>query len=135
MPRTLWWENNQLKMIDQRILPLTYDVLTYDDHVTVAEARERVAKAGLPPPSIVVNSGNGVHLYWLLDEPFLIDDAGDPPPVRDRPREAEQARGQPVQVDGVDVAGDPGEGPAGALLGGQHELARPGAVVRRIGHG
>jgi hypothetical protein len=51
------------------------------DHITVDEARERVAKAGVPPPSISVNSGNGVHLYWLLDSPYLIDDAGDPPAV------------------------------------------------------
>ena len=47
----------------------------------LTEARERIAKAGLPPPSIIVNSGNGVHLYWLLEEPYLIDDAGDPPAV------------------------------------------------------
>ncbi|MEX1229494.1 MAG: hypothetical protein WEB58_04595 [Planctomycetaceae bacterium] len=51
------------------------------DHITVAEALDRAAKAGLLPPSIVVNSGNGVHLYWLLDVPYLIDDVGDPPPV------------------------------------------------------
>lgn len=51
------------------------------DHVTVDEARKRIAKAGLPTPSIILNSGNGVHLYWLLDEPYQIDDAGDPPPV------------------------------------------------------
>ena len=51
------------------------------DHITVDEARERVANASLPPPSIIVNSGNGAHLYWLLDAPYLIDDAGDPPPV------------------------------------------------------
>lgn len=52
------------------------------DHVTVEEALERCRAAGLPQPSIVVNSGNGVHLYWLLVEPYLIDDAGgDPIPV------------------------------------------------------
>jgi hypothetical protein len=51
------------------------------DHVTVDDARKRISEAGLPPPSMVVNSGNGVHLYWLLNEPYLIDDAGDPPPV------------------------------------------------------
>jgi hypothetical protein len=51
------------------------------DHVTVDEARARIAKAGLPAPSIIVNSGNGVHLYWLLDTPYQIDDAGDPQPV------------------------------------------------------
>jgi len=51
------------------------------DHVTVEEACARITQAGLPTPSIIVNSGNGVHLYWLLDAPYLIDDAGDPPPV------------------------------------------------------
>jgi hypothetical protein len=29
-----------------------------------------------------VSSGHGVHVYWLLDEPYLIDDAGDPPCVQ-----------------------------------------------------
>jgi hypothetical protein len=51
------------------------------DFVSPDEARSRVSTAGLPEPSIVVNSGNGVHLYWLLDQPYLIDDVGDPPPV------------------------------------------------------
>ena len=51
------------------------------DHVTVDQALERIAKAGLPPPSIIVNSGHGVHAYWLLAEPYLIDDVGSPPPV------------------------------------------------------
>jgi hypothetical protein len=51
------------------------------DHVTVDEARKRISMAGLPAPSILVNSGNGAHSYWLLDEPYLIDDAGEPPPV------------------------------------------------------
>lgn len=51
------------------------------DNISVDEALKRVAEAGLPPPSIVVNSGNGVHLYWLLDAPFLIE-ADDPPVVQ-----------------------------------------------------
>jgi hypothetical protein len=52
------------------------------DHATVDEVVARIESAGLPKPSAVVNSGNGVHLYWLLDEPYLIDDAGDPPAVQ-----------------------------------------------------
>jgi hypothetical protein len=51
------------------------------DHCTVEEALQRCDKAGLPRPSVIVRSGHGVHLYWLLAKPFLIDDAGDPPPV------------------------------------------------------
>ena len=51
------------------------------DHVAVDEARTKIEQAGLPAPSILVGSGNGVHAYWLLDEPYQIDDAGDPPPV------------------------------------------------------
>ncbi|MFH1919165.1 MAG: hypothetical protein ABIP48_04650, partial [Planctomycetota bacterium] len=51
------------------------------DHVSVDEALERITKANLPSPSVIVNSGHGAHPYWLLDEPYLIDDAGDPPPV------------------------------------------------------
>lgn len=51
------------------------------DHATVGDVRDRIAKSGFPQSSITVNSGNGVHLYWLLDEPFLIDDVGPPPPV------------------------------------------------------
>ena len=39
------------------------------------------ARRGVPPPSIVVHSGHGVHLYWILSEPVIIDDALDPPPV------------------------------------------------------
>src|SRR5262249_31414446 len=51
------------------------------DHCMPDEALERCRSASLPEPSIVVRSGAGVHLYWLLDEPFLIDDVGEPPPV------------------------------------------------------
>ena len=39
----------------------------------------RCGAAGLPRPSVVVRSGNGVHVYWLLGEPWVVDDAGEPP--------------------------------------------------------
>jgi len=51
------------------------------DDCAVGESLQRCEKAGLPRPSIIVNSGNGVHLYWLLSEPYLIDDAGGDPPA------------------------------------------------------
>lgn len=48
MPRTLWWEDNQLKMIDQRILPLRYEVLSYRDYHAVAEAITDMVVRGAP---------------------------------------------------------------------------------------
>lgn len=79
------------------------------DHVTVDQARERIANANLPAPSIIVNSGNGVHLYWLLDTPFEIDDAGEPlavetewvelPGGRKKPRKYIVENGDKVYLD------------------------------------
>ena len=51
------------------------------DNCTPEEAIRRCEGAGVPRPSIIVRSGHGVHLYWLLDRTYLIDDVGDPPPV------------------------------------------------------
>lgn len=51
------------------------------DNVTIEEAMVRVNAAGFPKPSIVVRSGNGVHLYWILDAPYLIDDVSEPSPL------------------------------------------------------
>ena len=51
------------------------------DNCDVAVALERVASAALPHPTAVVNSGNGVHLYWRLEQPFVIDDTGPSIPV------------------------------------------------------
>jgi P4 family phage/plasmid primase-like protien len=51
------------------------------DKIDGDELGERLNQSQLPPPSITVASGNGFHLYWLLDQPYLIDDAGDPVPV------------------------------------------------------
>ena len=56
----------------------------YRQHFTATDALKRCKDNGLPLLSIVVNSGNGVHLYWLLDEPYLIDDVGDLPAVEHR---------------------------------------------------
>jgi hypothetical protein len=38
------------------------------DDAHVEEARRRWTSAGVPPPSIVVNSGSGIHAYWLLKQ-------------------------------------------------------------------
>ena len=51
------------------------------DYIAVNDALEKIAKAKLPRPSAAVFTGHGLHAYWLLDEPYLINDVGDPQPV------------------------------------------------------
>jgi len=46
--RTVFWENNQLKMIDQRILPGRFEVISYTDHVSVARAITDMVVRGAP---------------------------------------------------------------------------------------
>src|SRR5512147_3090536 len=46
--RTVFWENNQLKMIDQRILPGRFEVLSYTNHVSVAGAITDMVVRGAP---------------------------------------------------------------------------------------
>lgn len=40
------------------------------DNCSVTDALRRIKKAGLPMPTVVVNSGHGVHLYWVLKKPI-----------------------------------------------------------------
>jgi hypothetical protein len=47
------------------------------DYCSVEDATTRITKAGLPYPSIVVNSGHGVHAYWLLAESIHVPLASD----------------------------------------------------------
>jgi hypothetical protein len=42
----------------------------FDGGATVDGALARVSAAGLPHPSIVISSGHGAHVYWLLGEPI-----------------------------------------------------------------
>ena len=42
------------------------------DFVTPEVARWRCHEVGLPDPSLLVDSGRGVHLYWLLDRSFEV---------------------------------------------------------------
>lgn len=62
------------------------------DNCDVAVALERVATVSLPYPTAVVNSGNGVHLYWRLEQPFVIDDAGPSIPVHIEPIQSGESR-------------------------------------------
>ena len=46
--RTVFWENNELKMIDQRILPGRFEVLAYREHKEVAVAITDMVVRGAP---------------------------------------------------------------------------------------
>ena len=48
MSRTIWWEDNQVKMIDQRILPLHYEILGFADYRDVAAAITDMVVRGAP---------------------------------------------------------------------------------------
>ena len=46
--RTVFWENNELKMIDQRILPARFEVVSYREHKEVAHAITDMVVRGAP---------------------------------------------------------------------------------------
>lgn len=40
------------------------------DDTTLPDVQERFASASLPPPSLIVGSGHGIHAYWKLTSPL-----------------------------------------------------------------
>src|SRR5688572_18932771 len=46
--RTVFWENDELQMIDQRILPARFEVISYRDHGSVANAIKDMVVRGAP---------------------------------------------------------------------------------------
>src|SRR5688572_33302003 len=46
--RTVFWEDNQLKMIDQRVLPARFEIVSFNDHVSVANAITDMVVRGAP---------------------------------------------------------------------------------------
>ena len=46
--RTVFWENNELKMIDQRILPVRFEIVSYRSHKDVAFAITDMVVRGAP---------------------------------------------------------------------------------------
>jgi methylthioribose-1-phosphate isomerase len=46
--RTIWWEDGQVKMIDQRILPLEFEIASYYDYRAVARAIADMVIRGAP---------------------------------------------------------------------------------------
>ncbi|MEI8374957.1 MAG: phage/plasmid primase, P4 family [Planctomycetota bacterium] len=52
-----------------------------DGREGIDQALTRCSDANLPIPSIVVASGHGIHAYWLLDYPVILDDYPDSVPL------------------------------------------------------
>jgi methylthioribose-1-phosphate isomerase len=46
--RTVFWEDNQVRMIDQRILPARFEIVSYRDHKSVARAITDMVVRGAP---------------------------------------------------------------------------------------
>ena len=63
MTRTIWWESNTVKMIDQRILPLRFEILSYTHYEDVAEAIAEMVVRGAP--AIGAAGGYGMALAAL----------------------------------------------------------------------
>jgi hypothetical protein len=59
------------KGTDIRIVRALWDDL---DDVAPEDAKIQLSKAGLPDLSISINSGHGAHAYWLLADPYVIND-------------------------------------------------------------
>ena len=60
---TLRWTNNKLEMIDQRILPASFEYLAYDSAASVAEGIRSMVVRGAP--AIGVAAAYGVALEAL----------------------------------------------------------------------
>ncbi len=74
--RTVFWENNQLKMIDQRILPGRFEVVSYSDHKTVAAAITDMVVRGAPAIGAAAAFGlalAGFESTALSSQQLLID--------------------------------------------------------------
>jgi methylthioribose-1-phosphate isomerase len=88
MSRTIWWEDNQVKMIDQRILPLQYEILSYSDYRAVAAAITDMVVRGAP--AIGAAGAYGMALAALqspaTDRDSLLIDLAQARPVLDAAR-------------------------------------------------
>ncbi|MDE2103280.1 MAG: hypothetical protein KGL39_38900 [Patescibacteria group bacterium] len=53
-----------------RYVKLARSLFADFDNCQPETALSRVTQCKLPPPTVVVNSGNGAHVYWRLEEPI-----------------------------------------------------------------
>ncbi|MBX3035486.1 MAG: S-methyl-5-thioribose-1-phosphate isomerase [Anaerolineales bacterium] len=74
--RSVFWENNQLKMIDQRILPARFEVVSFTKHAQVAEAIKNMTVRGAPAIGAAAAFGLALAGYESasLSSPQLVAD-------------------------------------------------------------
>ena len=74
--RTVFWEDNQVKMIDQRILPGRFEVLAYQKHKDVAHAITDMVVRGAPAIGATAAFGLALAGYesGSTSTPDLVDD-------------------------------------------------------------
>jgi hypothetical protein len=53
-----------------RSVPVVRVVVADFDGVTVADALAKIEAAGMPEPTLTIDSGHGCHTYWRLAEPL-----------------------------------------------------------------
>ena len=88
MARTIWWEDNKVKMIDQRILPLHYEILSYADYRDVAEAITDMVVRGAPAIGAAGAYGMALAAFQspATDRDSLLDDLAQAQAVLDASR-------------------------------------------------
>jgi len=74
--RTVFWEDNQLKMIDQRVLPARFEIVSYNDHVSVANAITDMVVRGAPAIGAAAAFGLALAAYESTastDDDLIVD--------------------------------------------------------------
>jgi methylthioribose-1-phosphate isomerase len=74
--RTVFWENNELKMIDQRILPARFEVISYHGHKELANAITDMVVRGAPAIGAAAAFGLALAGYESsasLSENLIVD--------------------------------------------------------------
>jgi len=67
------------------------------------EALELIAESGLPEPSIIIDTGGGLHVYWLLIESFLLCDDEAVARAESLAKRLQQRLRQPFDLKGYKV--------------------------------
>jgi methylthioribose-1-phosphate isomerase len=88
MARTVWWEDGQLKMIDQRVLPRVFEVLSYSNPVDVAVAIRDMVVRGAPAIGAAGAFGMALAAQQspAVDREGLLSDLGQAKGVLDAAR-------------------------------------------------